>query len=206
MALIFTLEAGFIWDESNPDVFKLSDLNKAFSEGRVSSLSGTVDTANIGDLQVTTAKINDLAVTTGKLAATAVTQAKIAANALDGTVAGSIADDNVIGGFPVLHRIEILNIAGHTDVTLTHKTRIIDIWGFKITTGGAGDTVTVKNLSSGNDISDPIDLNIADHTRFVVDTIDDSEYEIAAGGTLRITSVKSTDCNCNVYVLGMRVA
>lgn len=70
---------------------------------------GAIDTAHIGDDQVTEAKIADAALT--------------------GAVVATVADSNVIGGLPVLFRIPIAGgAAGDTDVVVTNKVRVIDVW------------------------------------------------------------------------------
>ena len=125
---------------------------------------------------------------------------------LDGFNVGTVADANVIGGIPVLHQIAIGNSAGDTDVVLTHKTRIVDVWAVKTNGAGAsGDTVTLKNGTT-NAITNALSLNAVDKSVVRVTTIDDAQHEVAAGGTLRATAAKNTDCSCILYVLGIRVA
>ena len=124
-----------------------------------------------------------------------------------GTEMAVVADVNVIGGLLVLHRIDIADGAGDTDVTLTHKTRIIDAWAVKTAAvGAAGDNVTIKNGS--NAITDAIDIGTpaADKVLVRAGTIDDAQHEIAAGGTLKVTAAHNTNNACTVYVLGVRVA
>jgi len=129
----------------------------------------------------------------------------LAAASLDGTIAKVVADDNVIGGVPVVHRIDIADGAGDTDVTLTHKTRVIRVDVVKTAAnGGAGDTVTIKNGS--NAITDAIDLQINDKEFTGAGEIDDAQHEIAASGTLKVTAANATNNACTVYVYGLRVA
>lgn len=124
---------------------------------------------------------------------------------LTGAHMGTVADDNVIGGIPVVHRIDIADGAGDTDVTLTHKTRVIDAWAVKTAAnGGAGDTVQVKNSATA--ITDALDLNVSDTAIVRAGTISDASHEIAAAGTLRVTAANATNNACTVYVLGLRVA
>jgi hypothetical protein len=130
---------------------------------------------------------------------------------VDGAAAAVVADDNVIGGLPVLHRIDIADAAsGDADVVLTHKTRVIDVWVVKRGGGGHAteDTVTVKNGTSA--ITDEIALGNADKAIKRASTIDDAAWEIAAAGTLRVSWVKGSgggnDPECTVFVLGIRVA
>ena len=126
---------------------------------------------------------------------------------LTGANAGTVANANGIGGIPVIHRIDIADAAtGDVDVTLTYKTLVLEAWAVK--TGGAGgaaNTVQVKN--GANAITDAMSINIADTTVARAATIDDAQWAIAAGGTLRVSRVKAGgNAACTVFVLGMRVA
>lgn len=126
---------------------------------------------------------------------------------LDGADVRDVADANVIGGVPVVHRIAVADAAtGDVDTVLTHKTRIIDAWAVK--TGGAGGAANTIQLKSGsNAITNAISINIADQAVARAGTIDDAYHEIAAAGTLRITRTKAGgNVACTVYVLGLRVA
>lgn len=131
-------------------------------------------------------------------------------NSAGSMLAGKVADANVIGVSPVVHRIAIANGAtANTDVVLTHKTRIFDVTVIKTAgAGGAGDTITVKN--STNAITDAIDINVADKVVKKAGTIDDAYFEIAAGGTLRVAMVNGAaggnNTACEVVVEGFRVA
>jgi len=130
---------------------------------------------------------------------------ELAANSLSGLQAANVADDNVIGGIPVIHRVDIADGAGDTDVTLTHKTRVLDAWAVKTAAnGGSGDTVTVKN--GANAITSAIDLNVNDTLIARTTLINDAYHEIAASGTLKVTAANATNNACTVYVLGIRVA
>jgi len=90
------------------------------------------------------------------------------------------------------------------NVTLTHKTEILDVIVQKRAgAGGASDTITIKN--AGNAITDAIDINVADKTIKRPATIDDAQSTIAAGGTLRVTRTKASGANvaCLVTVVGV---
>lgn len=136
------------------------------------------------------------------------TAAKLADAILNGSKAAVVADANVIGGLPVLHRIDVADAAGDTDVVLTHKTRIIDAWGLNtgIAADAAGDTWKLVNVTSGNDITDAVVKTATVNAVKRISTIDPAEAEIAAGDTLRITAAKTTNAAATVYVLGIRVA
>lgn len=120
----------------------------------------------------------------------------------------NVADANVIGALPVLHRIDVpAGATGDVDVVLTHKTRVIDAWLVKRSAAGGGaGTIQLKNGSSA--ITDAMSIDVADQTVVHAGTIDDAQHEIAAAGTLKITRTRSasTDETCTVYVLGVRVA
>ncbi len=140
-----------------------------------------------------------------------VTEAKINDGELTGNVVAEVADANVIGGLPVLHRINIAGgAAGNTDVVLTHKTRIIDVWA--VHTGGAGeagDTIQVLSVLGGA-ITDAMSWAGADAAIVRAASIDDANHEVAAGDTLRVTTTDSDaggDVGAGVvYALGIRVA
>lgn len=127
-------------------------------------------------------------------------------NSLNGTQAAVVADDNVIGGIPLLHRIDIAAGAlADTDVVLTHKTRVIDAWVVLRGAGVANTTLKVQN--GATTITDAMDVSGSDKALIRAATIDDAQHEIAAGGTLRVkTETGATQPAATVYVLGVRVA
>jgi hypothetical protein len=126
---------------------------------------------------------------------------------LTGVHAAYAADKNVIGALPVLHRVDVAaGATGDVDTTLTHKTRVTEVWLVKKSAAGGGaGTIQVKNGASA--ITDAMSINVADQTVVRCTTIDDAQWEIAAAGTLRCTRTRtaSTDETCTVYVLGLRV-
>lgn len=172
--------------------------------------TAAVVAAKIGALAVTTAKIDSLAVTTAKIAAVGVTEAKIEVGAasagLSGLVAKFVANANVIGGLEVIHRVDLAAGAlADTDVVLTHKTRVLDAWLILRGAGVSTTTLQVKNGTSA--ITDAMDASGSDKAIVRAASIDDAAYEIAAGGTLRITSATgATQPAATVYVRGIRVA
>lgn len=167
---------------------------------------GTITTAKLAALAVDATKLAADAVTTAKILDANVTEAKLAAASLTGLVAKVVADANVIGGIPVLHRIDVADGTGNTDVVLTHKTRVIDAWGVNTGIGAhaTDDTWQVKN--GANAISDAVAKTATVNAIKRISTIDPATADIAAGGTLRIAAVKDTNSAVTVYVLGIRVA
>lgn len=134
--------------------------------------------------------------------------AAIAAQVIQGTELANVADDNVIGGVPVIHRINLASGAdADTDVTLTHKTRVLDASVALLGAGTTGSIVTVKNSATA--ITDAIDVSsAADHDVVRAGQIIDAAQEIAASGTLRIShaSTGGDFPGANVIVTGVRVA
>lgn len=129
----------------------------------------------------------------------------LTANEVTGRVMANVANANVIGGIPVVHRITIADATANTDVVLTHKTRIIDAYAVKTAAnGGAGDQVIIQNGATA--ITNAISLNAVDTTVVRAGTIDDAQWDIAAAGTLRVAATKATNCACEVVVTGIRVA
>ena len=126
---------------------------------------------------------------------------------LNGAKVAVVADGNLVGGIPVLHRIEIADHATQDiDYLLTQKTRIIDAWTVKVAAAGGGaNTIQLKNGPDA--ITDAMSINVNDQVITRAASIDDAKHEIAAGGTLRIVQTKAAgNAACILYVLGIRVA
>lgn len=136
--------------------------------------------------------------------------ATIGAGSLVGTQVSNVAADNVIGGVPVVHIVGVAGgAAGNEDVTLTHKTRVIDVWA--IHTAGAGEASdTIQVFNGANAITDAMAWSGADKALVRAASIDDAYHVIAAGGTLRVTTTDNDtggDVGAGiVYVLGLRSA
>ena len=141
-----------------------------------------------------------------KFATGAIGEDILVANQLTGRAVGNNANGNVIGDIPVLHRVVIAAGAlGDTNVVLTHKTRVIDAWLVLTGAGVATTTLTVKN--TGDAITDAMAASGSDQALVRAAVINDAFHEIAAGGTLRVTSLTgATQPDAIVYVLGVRVA
>jgi hypothetical protein len=125
----------------------------------------------------------------------------IGASKLDGTQAKVAADVNVIGALPVIHRVMATALTGDVTVVLTHKTRILDVWAMAVGAGGAGDTITVKNVATA--ITNALDLNVGDKVSVRAGTFDTAACEISAGANLVISGASGV--NAQVYILGVRV-
>lgn len=123
---------------------------------------------------------------------------------LDGGNAGTLANASVVGGLPVVHRIDVTAGAnGAVNVVLTHKTRVIDAW---LVLRGAGVGSAVFTVGAGaNAITDGMAASGADTTVVRAGTINDANQVIAAGGQLRVTgSGGATMPDATIYILGVR--
>lgn len=145
------------------------------------------------------------AVTTAKILDANVTQAKLATASLDGTIAKVVAAANVIGGLEVIHRFDLAAGAlADTDIVLTHKTRVIDAWLVLRGAGVSSTTLTVKNGATA--ITNAMAASGSDQALVRATTLDDASWEIAAAGTLRVTSATgATQPDATVFVRGIRV-
>lgn len=125
----------------------------------------------------------------------------------EGGGAGGVIDaSNIVGGATVLHRIDLAAGAlADTDVVLTNKTRVIDAFLILRGAGVATTTLQVKNGASA--ITNAMAASGSDQALVRAATIDDAAWEIAAGGTLRVTSATgASQPAATVYVIGHRVA
>lgn len=164
--------------------------------------------ASGGTILVNSGGSIDISAATGSItfAAGEVVQADIAAASLDGTVAKVVAESNAIGGIPLVFEIPITAGAlADTDVTVTHKIRVIDAHLILRGAGVASTTLTVKNGASA--ITNAMAASGSDQAIVRAASIDDATYEIAAGGTLRVTSATgATQPAALVIVNAVRVA
>ena len=131
----------------------------------------------------------------------------IPASILTGGNAANTADNAVLPALQVVYPVLVTGGANADhDVVITHKTRITGVKIIKKSAAGTTSTITVKNGASA--ITDAVATVGADNTTYLAATIDDSTYEIAAGGTLRVSSASaSADApQCLVLVEGYRVA
>ncbi len=132
--------------------------------------------------------------------------------ALQETIGGkriaNVADGNLVGGVPVVHKLVLADAAGDTDFVIAEKTEITDVTVVKIGGAGmAGNTVKLTNVAGGGDITDAMALTGADQTVSRAGTINDAQDTILAGGTLRLTVAKAgANAACVVYVRGIKRA
>lgn len=151
MALIFTLEAGKVWAESGDVIFTLSDLNKAFSEASVSSISGTLEAGNYGQESIV--------------------QNDIAQDILDGSRVKQVANSSTTGGIVLLHRVTTTtNSTANYDIVLDDKTRIVQAWLVVEGNPTAGDKVRLVNGTGSNYITEDMSLigNVSNKTAILV--------------------------------------
>ena len=199
--LQFTISPGVVLSESGNITLTPALFNRAFSEAIVSSLSGTLATANLGDATVTTAKLAD----------EAITLTKIALGSIDGSVIKVVADDNTVPGVLLVHYIPIDSAtAGNFDVTLGYKFRVLDFHCKHLDAlSEASDTIQLFN--GANAISDALDWSGAtDNSLVRATTLDETYVDVAATTSLRVTTVDSdagNDVGLGIAVVtGMRVA
>jgi hypothetical protein len=131
---------------------------------------------------------------------------KITVQAGGEVVHATTGNADVVGATPVVHRIDIAAGAlSDTDVVLTYKTRVID--AFLVLRGAGVSTTTLQVKNGTSAITDAMAASGSDKALVRAATIDDAAWEIAAGGTLRVTSATgATQPAATVYVTGIRVA
>lgn len=140
------------------------------------------------------------------LGADTVGEDRLAANQITGRAIANAASGNAVGAIPVIHVLTLPAAAGDTNITLTHKTRIYFVTAIKTVQAGlAGGTLTVKNGASAITNAMTWDNTILDKGTVSNGQIDDAFHDIAAGGTLRVTT-SAAQSDGIVYVFGLRVA
>lgn len=180
----------------------------AAREGGVSTaaLDAGVISADTTGRALIAANFFNAATVDAKIATDAIGEDRLTANELTGRVAANVANANVIGGLPVLFRIDVADASADTDVTVTNKIRVLDAWAVNtgIAAHASADTWQVKNAA--NAITDAVAKTATVNAVKRISTINPTYHEIAAAGTLRITAVKNTNAAVTVYVLAVRVA
>lgn len=98
--------------------------------------------------------------------------------------------------------VPVPNTAANYDIVPVNKIAVVSATVIKAagsTTGGASDAITVKNGTTA--ITDAMSLNTVAAKSVVRNAqIDLANNVIAAGGTLRVTAAKTTDCSCTVFI------
>jgi hypothetical protein len=114
-------------------------------------------------------------------------------------------DNNTLGSMPVLHRFALAAGAlADTDIVLVNRTRVIDAWLVLAGAGVATTTLQVKNGATA--ITDAMAASGSVKALVRCATIDTAQHEVAAGGTLRVTSATgASQPAAIVYVLGVQV-
>lgn len=124
---------------------------------------------------------------------------------LDGSNVANTSPDNVIGAIPVLYRIAVEDASANNDITSTHKFLVTDFWFVGGATPGVAED-TVQLLNGTNAISEAVAKTTDANCLVRATQLDQSTGMVAAGGTIRITSVKNTNVAGTAYVMGIRVA
>jgi len=124
----------------------------------------------------------------------------------NGTGTTVVAESNVIGGIPLVFMVPIVAGAlGNTDITMTHKVRVLD--AYLVLRGAGVSTTTLQVFNGASAISDAMAASGSDKALVRAAVIDDANYEIAAAGTLRVTSATgATQPAALVVVTAVRVA
>gem|GEM_PF-3329100 len=181
---------------------------------------GTIDAATIGGgtpgagtfttleatgaVTITEGALTNATVVDADIKAATITGAKIA------TIAETAGSGSVTAGMPQLIAVTIAGgAAANTDITTVTAVRIIDAWA--VHEGGAGeasDTIQVAD-GSGNPITNAMDWSGNDKIVVRAGEIDDAAFEVAAAGTIRVTTTdddSGTDVGAGVvYILAMPI-
>jgi len=126
-------------------------------------------------------------------------------NQLDGRNMVSGADNNAEGTPLLVFEVDSA-AATVSNIVSTHGIRFIDAVFHKNGAGGGGETGRVSE--SANVITNAKDLNLADNAAArlttAVDTIDDAQHELAAGETLRLTTVGAATSAADMFAMAIR--
>lgn len=116
---------------------------------------------------------------------------------VDTPAAKPLSNGLASGAGPILFRVQAIALTGNVDIVSTVKCHIIDVWAIASAAGGAGDTIQVFKGASA--ITNAMDLNVSDTVLVRAGTIDDNQYEITVGSTLRVTGASAV--NAEVFIL-----
>ena len=123
---------------------------------------------------------------------------------MDGRLVRAMDDGENFGFIPVVLRID--TATGGTNsvsVTMERKFTVIDAHAVLLAVGTASDTFQILNAT--NAISDAVDISSVGNKGIArIGEIDNDYMEIAAGGTLKVTSTGGNTDNpaLHVYVSG----
>lgn len=121
-------------------------------------------------------------------------------------IPGNVAETQATPGIKVCFMFALTAKAnGNTDLTMPYKVRILDA---KVIQQEAAMTTGVVRVYNGsNAVSSTMSVAGADTTIARATTIDEAYYDVAAGGTLRITSSGgASQPKCLVIVDGVLMA
>jgi hypothetical protein len=124
---------------------------------------------------------------------------------IDGAQLPNLAAANIVGVPPVIHRVDVAAGANASiDTVLTHKTRVID--SFLILRGAGVGSATLQVKNGATAITEAMAASGSAKALVRAATIDTAQWEIAAGGTLRVTGAGGASMpDATVYVIGVRV-
>ena len=203
----FRQEAGSLAEKITSELTLVDAAIDALGSGTGALTTGQIFVGAAG-AAADVAMSGDVTIATGgatTIGAGVIEQAMHVAASEDGTVAKVVAETNVIGGIPLTFMIPVTAGAlGDTDVTMTHKVRVLDAY---LILRGAGVSTTTLQVKNGTSvITDAMAASGSDKALVRATTIDDAAYEIAAAGTLRVTSATgATQPAALVVVTAVRV-
>jgi len=197
-ARAFARKQGSLAEKITSELASIDAEMEALSGAGVSLNSGEILVGNAADAATAVTPSGDVTVSnTGVLT--------IADSVLDGSNVANTSPDNVIGAIPVLYRIAVEDASANNDITSTHKFLVTDFWFVGGATPGVAED-TVQLLNGTNAISEAVAKTTDANCLVRATQLDQSTGMIAAGGTIRITSVKNTNVAGTAYVMGIRVA
>lgn len=143
------------------------------------------------------------AVTAGQTRVVALPNRNIDLAALD---AGSMAlgtSGSTAGAPLVVYNFAVPAGAGNTDIVVADQVRILDVIVRKV--GAAGGASTTQVLNAGVAVTDAMDTNDANGVISRPATIDPAQVTVAAGATLRVTTVGANDNASLTTVVCVRI-
>jgi len=163
--------------------------------------------ATLGAGVVSAANLAANAVVTAGILNANVTLAKLAASSVDGSKGVVLADANTTGVMDIIHRFDIsAGALAAKNITLDRKERVIDAW-LVLTGAGVANTTFTVETGAGTAITDAMAGTGTDKALVRCATLDDAQWDIAGGGTLRVESkTGATQPAATVFVRCVPVA